>query len=742
MNVIDIIAFISKRRKELGLSQNDIGNKIGYSSQLVFNWEKGKSLPDLSSVSELCKALEISLDDFFNCQVSEKTKEEIKPFNIDDFSKCLKKLRVENNLTQQDFAKKIGVSFPTVIAWEKGKSTPSIKDFLVICETYELDPSSFYYGKIQKNNNPIKKPHKKKKFIIPLLLAIAISVGIIVPVSLSLNKSNTGSSGSESILDSSLVINSSSLSSEGVSSSIDDSSSEVISSSIERESSSSIELESSSSEVISSSNQPEESSSYFDTSSSKESESKSSSSSETPSSSEQLCSSSEVVSSSIESESSSSSETSSSSEQLSSSSEPISSSIEPESSSSSSEASSSSEQLSSSSEPISSSLEPESSSSEYSYSSSYLPEKRKITFLSDDKSTVLHTLYFDDGERVYEINYIPIKESSDKIYIFKGWDLDDDSLPDKINIIMDHDYILVAVFEEVDKVTSELEYTVEKVDVNKVKIVSCVDTKGKSEITLPNYIDKDRVVEIGESIFHKDSSITKIIIPEGIEVFDSNCFNSLSALKEVVFPPSIDNVGRNAFNKDAALEKVVMPVEYCVFGANCFYNCSSLTSIDVSCLTMLNSNMFQNCTNLEEITGLENIKTIAPGVTSNTKIRSLIFPKDDMTVFDNAFTNMGELEHLEFLGSIYSLGNNEFVGCDKLETIIYPKNINYWYASKKSISEECKTIYYKGNLEDFSLLHFEGEYKYGLYDNVNVYCYSEVEAPHCWRYVNNIPTKY
>ncbi|MBC2716058.1 MAG: helix-turn-helix transcriptional regulator [Desulfobacteraceae bacterium] len=42
-----------------------------------------------------------------------------------DLAKKIKRLRSKLNLTQEQFAAKVGVTFSTVNRWEGGKSTPS-----------------------------------------------------------------------------------------------------------------------------------------------------------------------------------------------------------------------------------------------------------------------------------------------------------------------------------------------------------------------------------------------------------------------------------------------------------------------------------------------------------------------------------------------------------------------------------------------------------------------------------------
>lgn len=44
-----------------------------------------------------------------------------------NFSEEIKRIRQRSFLTQQDFAKKIGVAFSTVNRWESGRAKPNLK---------------------------------------------------------------------------------------------------------------------------------------------------------------------------------------------------------------------------------------------------------------------------------------------------------------------------------------------------------------------------------------------------------------------------------------------------------------------------------------------------------------------------------------------------------------------------------------------------------------------------------------
>ena len=53
---------IARLRKEKGLTQNDLGDRLGVSFQAVSKWERGETLPDTAILLDLARALETSVD--------------------------------------------------------------------------------------------------------------------------------------------------------------------------------------------------------------------------------------------------------------------------------------------------------------------------------------------------------------------------------------------------------------------------------------------------------------------------------------------------------------------------------------------------------------------------------------------------------------------------------------------------------------------------------------------------------
>lgn len=63
MNQVKIGKFIASKRKEQGLTQLQLAEKLGITDRAVAKWETGKSLPDASLMPELCKLLKITIND-------------------------------------------------------------------------------------------------------------------------------------------------------------------------------------------------------------------------------------------------------------------------------------------------------------------------------------------------------------------------------------------------------------------------------------------------------------------------------------------------------------------------------------------------------------------------------------------------------------------------------------------------------------------------------------------------------
>ena len=64
MDLVKIGKYIAGKRKDLGMTQKQLAEKLGMSDKSVSKWERGVCLPDVSVYSELCQILGISINEF------------------------------------------------------------------------------------------------------------------------------------------------------------------------------------------------------------------------------------------------------------------------------------------------------------------------------------------------------------------------------------------------------------------------------------------------------------------------------------------------------------------------------------------------------------------------------------------------------------------------------------------------------------------------------------------------------
>lgn len=69
MNQIKIGKFIAERRRERGMTQMQLAERLNITDRAVSKWETGKSLPDASIMLELCEHLGITVNDLLYGEV-------------------------------------------------------------------------------------------------------------------------------------------------------------------------------------------------------------------------------------------------------------------------------------------------------------------------------------------------------------------------------------------------------------------------------------------------------------------------------------------------------------------------------------------------------------------------------------------------------------------------------------------------------------------------------------------------
>ena len=72
---IELANKLAELRKQKGLSQEELADKLNVSRQTISKWERGEASPDTDNLIELAKLYEISLDKLLGLKAEEENKE-------------------------------------------------------------------------------------------------------------------------------------------------------------------------------------------------------------------------------------------------------------------------------------------------------------------------------------------------------------------------------------------------------------------------------------------------------------------------------------------------------------------------------------------------------------------------------------------------------------------------------------------------------------------------------------------
>lgn len=164
------------------------------------------------------------------------------------------------------------------------------------------------------------------------------------------------------------------------------------------------------------------------------------------------------------------------------------------------------------------------------------------------------------------------------------------------------------------------------------------------------FIDKD--LSAGDVIDEEDpyyikqwyigeDTITKVVIPEGVEEIQEYAFAKLTALKEVVLPTTLKKIGLGAF-----------------------YGCENLTNINLENVQFINESAFYGC-KLSRVS-LDKVVAIGNYAFANCKLNHLSLPVSAQSLGIGAFRANETLTSIEFKAPKIKIGSYAFAQCNHL----------------------------------------------------------------------------
>ena len=205
--------------------------------------------------------------------------------------------------------------------------------------------------------------------------------------------------------------------------------------------------------------------------------------------------------------------------------------------------------------------------------------------------------------------------------------------------------------------------------------------KGKGKVTVPSTVDGYKVTAIGAYAFRKNSSITNIVIEEGIReiynYYSDGAFEDCTSLTSIKLPSTLRNIGDNTFNNCSSLENVTIPSGVKIIHSFVFYDCTSLKTVKLpNGIIKIDDRAFCGCTSLKTINLPNSIINIDYGAFNGCESLSKIsIPQNVKTVGKYSFYGCTNLSSVTIPNGVTTIGNDAFYKCTSLKSIILPKSV-------------------------------------------------------------------
>lgn len=116
-------------------------------------------------------------------------------------------------------------------------------------------------------------------------------------------------------------------------------------------------------------------------------------------------------------------------------------------------------------------------------------------------------------------------------------------------------------------------------------------------------VDISAATPLSTYIFYDCSSLTSVILPEGLTSLPNYMFQKCTSLTYVYLPSTLTTLGQYAFNECTSLKEITLPDGATSLGGYMFMNCYSLEKVVLpSTVTSISVQAFQNCGSLYVIT--------------------------------------------------------------------------------------------------------------------------------------------
>ena len=242
---------------------------------------------------------------------------------------------------------------------------------------------------------------------------------------------------------------------------------------------------------------------------------------------------------------------------------------------------------------------------------------------------------------------------------------------------------------------------------------------GECYSSITSVVINDGITSIGGYAFRGCSSLTSVTIPDSVTSIGEWAFSGCSKIKVVYYNGNIASWlgidfggncsnpctnGSNLYFKGELVTNAVIPDSVTSIGDYAFYNCSSLTSVTIPHgVTSIGDSAFSGCSSLTSVTIPDSVTSIGYyAFYGCSSLTSVTIPDSVTSIGYAAFRGCSSLTSVTIPDSVTSIGGWAFYGCSKIKVVNYDGNIESWlgidFVDDGSNPCDGSALYFNGEL--------------------------------------------
>ncbi len=218
--------------------------------------------------------------------------------------------------------------------------------------------------------------------------------------------------------------------------------------------------------------------------------------------------------------------------------------------------------------------------------------------------------------------------------------------------------------------------------------------------SLTGILIPDGVTTIGGSVLGGCSSLTSINLPNGITAIGAGAFEDCISLTSITIPKGVTEIRESTFRGCSSLTSVNLPDGVTAIRWGAFSLCSSLTHINIpNGVTEITAHAFNGCSSLTSIVIPEGVTQIHAYVFYGCSSLTSVNLPDGVTIIrDSAFFGCSSLTNINLPDGLTAIERGAFYNCRSLTSIHIPKTVSGMGAR---VFVGCSSL---------SAFYFDGEY--------------------------------